>query len=286
MTACRGSLPLLVGLWLALWPHAAGARVPLSLEVGAGAGVPLSKFLDGVPLSVGHDVELPFQTVLIDMTNSLGFSASASVLLGQWEIRLNYALLPWDEDEWTHASFRDRPDVYIPARTLQRDQIRTRPQPTAPLQTGQCNRQNLLWPVVLLGGRCVPAANVFDLKDALPLHFVTLGGGYRWYVYEGRLKAYIPAGLGLAMGVIAEVEPLWGFYAQLGFGLEYRVTPRVSAGLSMRFQWLAMSNPESLGGDMGSGAASLAVNQGAFESALETMHLLSIQAYATFDVLH
>lgn len=250
------ALTLTLGVLVAARPAAA---LDVRVEVAPLVHVPLGEILDGVPALVQPPDTLYVnanETWLLDYTHGVGGGVSLSLLLNSWEIRYEFAALPFKSLVLTHAGLAPAgttTPIFLPSESL--EELSNR----APRR---------------------PSVGVSSL-DAVLLHNV--GFGYRFTPFDWVVHPYFPLNLGFAAAQLRNgAETLIGFNLQLGVGVEWDPFEAFRVGLAMRYNFTAFKNPDS-GFSLGDQAIQTAqTNESSFEAVMEVLQSLTFSLHASY----
>jgi len=241
----------------------------IRVEVCPGVGVPLGRYLDGVPRFREGGATMQYWTdnetrhgpwgedvtLKSDIDSSyVGFNVSASVLLQNVEFRYQLQMLGWRGETVTDVAFhRVSEMLYLPVDSVKGLEASDRP-------------------VALL-----PAVD--DDLGRLYIHGVGLG--YRFQLMEGEFEPFIPLLLGFTWAHCRAFDAVYGGFAQMGLGFDWQHSEHLYLGLEMRYSWIVTQTP---GPELYQAsyvemvAAATSKNESAFEGFVEDLHLLTFNS--------
>jgi len=249
---------VLVAVCVVLSMPPAAHGFTFGIELAPGVGIPVSNFIDGFPIDADLSAEMGqyFSNVALrfDLSNKPGFMGALFFLLEDFEIGYQPLVLPFHRATLTHIMFKDITDkYYVPVEVLQDAGL---------IGTGDLS--------VDISG---------DLKPAV-FHAFTFG--YRFNLTDTAFRPYIPCAIGFALGRL-EGDNLPGFILQMGLGAEYRFHGHWAAGACVRYNWVAVQNPRTLGSSVKElGIDQAAANQTLLGAAIESVQVVSVLATASY----
>lgn len=242
-TAVVRSCGLLVALALGLTlaPTPAAARMVATLEFGAGASIPLSRYIDAES-SRGHNT----------VENGIHASLNLSLLFDGWQFRYaaNFISLGTQDFELPQDTF-DR-------MNLIGEQVNR----VFEAQGGQPPLDEPLLPARRDRG---------DVNDSLVFHSLTFG--YRFWLLRGRWQPYIPVEIGAAI-VDSDVlsRTLYGFTLASGIGLDVRIWRFLYAGLGVRYNFYLTETDQNIAG------LGFLASENIFDSTVAMAHVIAVTA--------
>ena len=239
---------LLAALTLMAAPAPARA-LDVRLEVAPLVHFSLSPLLDGLPLEVPNGPLTGAREIfLVDLSHKPGFGASFALLLGNWEIRYEFAAVEYDKLTVEHVQFPD----YTGVLSLDASE---------------------------LSGRSADISGELD-----PIFFHYAGFGYRFTPWDWVVHPYFPISLGFAAAQIRNGgETLLGFTVQLGAGVEWDPLEQLRVGLSLRYNFSAFKLPDTTFSSIKSvGIQAAATNSSLTEAVMETLSTLSLNLHISY----
>lgn len=248
----------MISLFISAALSAASHGVDFRVEVGPAITVPIGPFLDSqaTVLTEFDTAELGLQggiqdlTVLTDITQGTGGGLSLALLLGAWEIRYEFAALPYESVELTHLGI-------------------------------VAGGVSLYFATEDLLGQSVTA----EVDDLDPAFFHSIGFGYRFEPFpEWVVSPYVPIGLGVAIAQPRnEAETLFGGNLQLGIGAHGRIGSTFDLGVAVRYNISVLKNPDTSLTALQAGAtASVSTGSSAFDAAVEILQTVTISVTGAF----
>ena len=247
---------------LALCSLPAPARaVDVRIEISPMVSIPIGPFLDAVPVSaisvdsaqLGFNLgQLDF-SALNDYQNSVGGGVGLSILFNNWEIRYEFMALPFAKRKMTHIGFTSSLGVafYIPVEEFDDATVRT--------LTGTTKGE--------------------DVSKLDPVFIHNIGFGWRFVPFDHWIvQPYLPFGLGFSLAQIQNgVDPLPGFYVQLGLGVQYSPVPSFRMALEARYMLGLYKAPDISASAIGKAASgTLTTNASAFDAVMEDVHVVNV----------
>ncbi len=157
-----------------LAPSPAQARPKLGVELRLGLAIPFSRYVRTTLVQLDREVNGTVQTLpyIADATNDGGLAASIGLTFRSVELSLNFFTFPWGQ---SHLRYQGDKAARVIADQNRLDDAEVRYTALNPNQTT---------------GPIIPSDD---------LSVVTIDGGYRIYLTEGRIEAYVPVGGGLTL---------------------------------------------------------------------------------------